>query len=157
MPAEPWQSGLVGIGLLLSLPKASWFFSDFPRLESTKILAAFQELNASIALSRLSPPVVIPRLWLAAQRVTGIQASSGALLALVHLPLCWYLVDHLGYLGAAIATSAGNFLRMLWVIFKRLGISWDGTWWRPVGFQGEIRRCSVRGLKLDGWGPSKFC
>lgn len=27
-----------------------------------------------------------------------------------------------GYLGAAIATSVGNFLRMLWVIFKRLGV-----------------------------------
>lgn len=35
-----------------------------------------------------------------------------------------------GYLGAAIATSVGNFLRMLWVIFKRLGWKWrwrDGT------------------------------
>ena len=83
-------------------------------------------------------PGVIARNWLAAQRVTGIQASSGALLALVHLPLCWYLVHQMGYLGAAIATSVGNFLRMLWVIFKRLGISWDGTWWwRPVGFQGD--------------------
>ena len=28
------------------------------------------------------------RNWLAAQRVTGVQGSSGAILALVHLPLC---------------------------------------------------------------------
>jgi len=56
--------------------------------------------------------------WLAAQRVTGVQGSSGAILALVHLPLCWSLVKSQGYLGAAIATSVGNFLRMLWVIFK---------------------------------------
>ena len=72
-------------------------------------------------------PGVLLRLWLAAQCVTGIQASSGALLTLVHLPLCWYLVHHLGYLGAAIATSVGNFLRMLWVIFKRLRFffGWD--------------------------------
>lgn len=61
------------------------------------------------------------RNWLAAQRVTGVQASSGAILALVHLPLCWCLVRSCGYLGAAIATSVGNLLRMLWVIFQSLG------------------------------------
>lgn len=44
-----------------------------------------------------------------------------------------------GYLGAAIATSVGNFLRMLWVIFKRLGVEevavegWElSLWMGPV-------------------------
>ena len=39
-----------------------------------------------------------------------------------------------GYLGAAIATSVGNFLRMLWVTFKRLG--WKK--WHEKGKGGEM-------------------
>lgn len=121
---------------LLILVGAMWFNSH--RL---LLLVGQEEIIAAMAAKYLR--ILFPglccfmvtqclQLWLAAQRVTGIQASSGALLALVHLPLCWYLVDHLGYLGAAIATSAGNFLRMLWVIFKTcralrdLENSWQG-------------------------------
>ena len=49
-----------------------------------------------------------PRNWLAGQRVTGVQGSSGFVLAVVHLPLCWLLVQQMGYLGAAVATSMGE-------------------------------------------------
>ena len=78
-----------------------------------------------------SPFRSIFRNWLAAQRVTGVQGSSGALLAAVHLPLCWCLVHRCGYLGAAIATSVGNVLRMLWVIFKQLGLCGTIFPWLP--------------------------
>ena len=63
----------------------------------------------------------LSRNWLAGQRVTGLQGSSGLLLAAVHLPLCWALVRHgYGYLGAAVATSLSNLFRMFFVLFQRL-------------------------------------
>ncbi|CAE7029165.1 DTX16 [Symbiodinium natans] len=73
--------------------------------------------------------------WLAAQRMTGVQATGGLLLAAVYLPLCWTLVHplKLGFIGAAIATSLSNGALALWMIFRTTGSlrtalpnSWQG-------------------------------
>ncbi|CAE7668797.1 DTX16, partial [Symbiodinium pilosum] len=84
--------------------------------------------------------------WLAAQRMTTVQATGGLLLAAVYLPLCWALVHplNLGFIGAAIATSLSNGALALWMVFRtfkalrhELPRSWQGlsrsafTAWTP--------------------------
>ncbi|CAE7787539.1 DTX16 [Symbiodinium microadriaticum] len=84
--------------------------------------------------------------WLAAQRMTGVQATGGLILAAVYLPLCWTLVHplKLGFIGAAVATSLSNAILALWMVFKtcralrsELPRSWQGfsrlafTRWAP--------------------------
>lgn len=66
--------------LWLHTDALSWYMS-FEKFEGhVRAVGYLQE-----AMLRYAPNL---RNWLAAQRVTGVQGSSGAILALVHLPLC---------------------------------------------------------------------
>ncbi|CAK9090078.1 Protein DETOXIFICATION 10 (AtDTX10) (Multidrug and toxic compound extrusion protein 10) (MATE protein 10) [Durusdinium trenchii] len=148
--------------VFLCIVAALWFNSH-----SLLLLGGQEEAIAAMAAQYLH--ILLPGLccfvvtqclqnWLAGQRVTGVQGSSGFVLAVVHLPLCWLLVQQMGYLGAAVATSMGNCLRLIWVIYKTrralrdLSQSWQG-WSRKAlqGWPSFLRLALPNFLMISEW------
>jgi len=104
--------------------------------------------------------------WLAAQRCTGPSGTGGIINTIVYLPLCWFLVHpaHLGFIGAAVATSASNFFLMLWMVLRtrhflrtELRMSWQGfstgalTQWCPF-----LRLALPNLLMISEWWASEI-
>lgn len=104
--------------------------------------------------------------WLVAQRVTSPTGTGGILLAIIYLPLCWFIVDPLGFgfTGAAVATSFANFFLMSWIIFRtrrtlRSGLvgSWQGLSWRAFERWGPFIRLALPNfLMISEWWASEI-
>lgn len=89
---------------------------------------------------------VVLEKWLAAQRLTKMQATGGFVELAGFIPLCWFLVNvvKLGAIGAAISTSLGHGFLMCWMMYQtRLALRST----HAMSWQG------LSGKALCNWGP----
>ncbi|CAK9062876.1 Protein DETOXIFICATION 14 (AtDTX14) (Multidrug and toxic compound extrusion protein 14) (MATE protein 14) [Durusdinium trenchii] len=99
---------------------------------------------------------VILEKWLAAQRLTQMQATGGVVELLGYVPLCWSLVNsfNLGASGAAIACSLGHVFLMCWMIFqtnlalKKSLVCWHGVSMKAFSDWGPLLRLVLPSLLM---------
>ena len=89
---------------------------------------------------------VVLEKWLAAQRLTKMQATGGLVELIGYVPVCWVLVDvvNLGAIGAAISSSLGHGFLMCWMIYQSHLAVRSSHW---MCWQG------ISSKALMNWGP----